>query len=70
MNFTIIFLTKGRTEIYKSLSSVFKITEYQINLKLIIIDGNDDNRVEDIINEKFSKYKNYEKYLNKKIKGL
>ena len=70
MNFTIIFLTKGRTEIYKSLSSVFKITEYQINLKLIIIDGNDDNRVEDIINEKFSKYKNYVKIFKQKNKGF
>lgn len=70
MDFTVIFLTKGRTEIYKSLKSVLKITEYQINLKLIIIDGNDDNTVEHIINEKFSKYKNYVKIFKQKNKGF
>ena len=70
MEFTVIFLTKGRYEISNSLRSIFKISNYDINFKLLIIDGNDDNRVVNLITDKFSKYKNSTKVIKQIKKGF
>lgn len=70
MNFTVIFLTKGRDKIFKSLNSIFNIINYNINLRLIIVDGNDDNRVENLINSKFSNYTKHVKIFKQKKKGF
>jgi hypothetical protein len=70
MEFTVIFLTKGRYKIYNSLRSIFKIADYDINLKLLIIDGNDDNRVTNLIADKFSKYKNCTKVIKQIKEGF
>jgi len=70
MEFTVIFLTKGRYEISNSLRSIFKISYYDINLKLLIIDGNDDNRVVNLITDKFLKYKNSTKVIKQIKKGF
>lgn len=70
MEFTVIFLTKGRYEISNSLRSIFKIIDYDINLKLLIIDGNNDDRVVNLISDKFSKYKNSTKVIKQIKKGF
>ena len=41
--FTILFITKNRTDILKSLNSCLDIKRYYSNLKIIILDGNKDN---------------------------
>ena len=70
MEFTVIFLTKGRYEISNSLRSIFKIVDYDINLKLLIIDGNNDDRVVNLISDKFWKYKNSTKVIKQIKKGF
>ena len=52
--FTILFITK-RTNIYQSLNSCLKIKKYHSNLKIIILDGNKNNFLNDrlkILSEK------------------
>lgn len=43
VKFTILFITKNRTEILKSLNSCLKIKKYYTNLQIIILDGNKNN---------------------------
>ena len=43
VKFTILFITKNRTDIFKSLNSCLKIKKYHKNLQIIILDGNKNN---------------------------
>ena len=53
LDFSVIFLTKSRLDIVNSLKSLIAIKNYGINLKIIIIDGNKDNRVDNIVSNNF-----------------
>lgn len=45
INFTFIFLTKNRKNIYESLKSCLVLNSVDINVKVIVIDGNKDNLI-------------------------
>ena len=58
--FTILFITKDRTDILKSLESCLKIKKFYSNCEIIILDGNKDN----FLNKKLKFFK---KKINLKI---
>lgn len=56
INFTFVFLTKNREDIFESLNSCLQINSDEINVKVIIVDGNKTN----LINKSIKKLKHFE----------
>lgn len=57
MSFTFIFITKGRENFDKSLSNCLNLSLKHEFIKTIVIDGNDDDRVDIFLEQKFPKLK-------------
>jgi hypothetical protein len=70
LDFSVVFLTKNRLDIVNSLKSLIAIKNYGINLKIIIIDGNKDNRVDNIVSNNFSNHLNNFQIIKQKKSGF
>jgi hypothetical protein len=57
MNFTFVFVTKGRKNFDKSLKNCLNLSMKYDYIKTIIVDGNSDNRVKDYLNRNFPNVK-------------
>jgi hypothetical protein len=55
-DFTLILLTKNRENVLNSIQSIFKNIDEELDFKLLIIDGNLDNRIEILIKNNFYQY--------------
>jgi hypothetical protein len=66
MEFTFILLTKNRNNIIKNIKSFLDLINKNIDVNLIIVDGNKDDRILKIIKQNFSKFKNIELVKQKK----
>ena len=51
INFTFVFLTKNRKDIFESLNSCLQINSDEINAKVVIVDGNKTNLIDQSINK-------------------
>ena len=58
--FTILFITKNRNDILKSLNSCLNIKKYYQNIKIIILDGNKNDFIS-------RRVKNFSKKIELKI---
>lgn len=68
IEFTFILLTKGRVDIVDNIYSYLNLINKDISISLIIIDGNKDDRVQNIIKENFKNYPNIKIIKQKKGK--